>query len=268
MARDCQTSMVNSTQQTGQAESGHRPIRVIAGVAVVTALAWSYLGLVASAGMSAGWALGMPMTARWSVPKALMMVLMWAVMMAAMMLPSAVPMIAAYARSVKDATDRQFGSVAVFAGGYLMIWGLFAVAATAAQWVAHDRAVVNGMGALLDPRIGAVALIGAGVYQLTPVKQLMLRACRTPLGFLASEWRDGRMGALWMGMTHGKSCLGCCWALMLLLFVLGVMNLLWVFVLASFIALEKLTRSGFVPRLGAAVLIIAGVTVLVVSAVD
>ena len=210
----------------------------------------------------------MPMTARWSKAQVLMILLMWAVMMTAMMLPSAIPMIATYARLVRDAKDRQFGSVAVFAGGYLMIWGLFAVAASTAQWVAHDRAVVTAMGAFLDPRIGAVALIGAGVYQLTPVKQSMLRTCRTPLGFLASEWRDGRRGALWMGVKHGKVCLGCCWALMVLLFVLGIMNLLWVFVLASFVALEKLTRSGFVPRLGAAVLIIAGVTALVVSAVD
>jgi predicted metal-binding membrane protein len=121
------------------------------------------------------------------------------------------------------------------------------------------------MGVLLDPWLVSAVLIVAGIYEFTPVKMTMLGSCRTPLGFLATEWRNVRSVALYMGMAHGRTCLGCCWALMLLLFVLGVMNLLWVLALSGLVALEKLTQSSAVPRFAGGALIVSGITVLLAS---
>jgi predicted metal-binding membrane protein len=211
-----------------------------------------------------GSAFAMPMSSDWSRTQALLMVSMWTVMMVAMMLPTALPMLAAYERALGGHPSRR-SSVVIFAAGYLVVWIAFASAATGAQWLLHDRALTNGMGVLLDPWLVSVVLIVAGIFEFTPIKMAMLGSCRTPLGFLATEWRDGRSGALRMGVAHGRLCLGCCWALMLLLFVLGVMNLLWVLALSVLIALEKLTQSSAVPRFAGGALIVSGITVYLAS---
>ncbi len=146
-----------------------------------------------------------------------------------------------------------------------MCWGLFAAVATGLQWWLVANSAVDSMGVLTQPVTAALALMAAGVYELTPIKRAMLGRCRAPLGFLATEWRDGRAGALRMGISHGRSCLACCWAIMLLLFVLGVMNLWWVLAIAGVVAWEKLTRSAAVPRIAGVAFIGAGVAVLLFS---
>jgi predicted metal-binding membrane protein len=243
-----------------------RPAKILAvSVLTVSVLAWVGLLAFASAQQDMGSPLAMPMSTDWSPAQALLMLTMWAVMMVAMMLPSAYPMLAAYDRAVRSDPDSKRGSVAAFAVGYLVCWGLFAAVATGVQWWLLTNSTVDSMGVLAEPGAAALVLIAAGVYELTPIKQTMLGRCRAPFGFLATEWRDGRMGAFRMGVAHGRSCLACCWAIMLLLFVLGVMNLWWVLAIAAFVALEKLTRSAAVPRVAGALFIAAGIAVFVFS---
>jgi predicted metal-binding membrane protein len=241
------------------------PSGLLLSVGVLSAFAWGYLIVLASSSTTMGSALAMPMSSEWSRGQALLMALMWTVMMVAMMLPTSVPMLAAYERALGSTHPSRRSLISAFAVGYLGVWVAFASAATGLQWVLHDRALTSGMGVLLDPWLVSGVLIVAGIYEFTPAKMTMLGSCRTPLGFLATEWRDGRSGAFLMGVAHGRSCFGCCWALMLLLFVLGVMNLLWVLALSGLVALEKLTQSVVVPRLVGGVLILSGVTVYLVS---
>ncbi len=241
------------------------PAGLLLVVALVAAIAWGYLLFLASSSTTMGSAFAMPMSSDWSRTQALQMVFMWTVMMVAMMLPTSLPMLAAYDRALGNTHPDRRSLVSVFSVGYLVVWVAFACAATGLQWLLHDRALTTGMGVLLDPWLVSAVLIVAGVYEFTPAKMTMLGSCRTPLGFLATEWRDGRSGAIRMGFAHGRSCLGCCWALMLLLFVLGVMNLLWVLALSVLVAVEKVTQSNTVPRLVGGALIASGITVLLMS---
>ena len=244
-----------------------QPSKALAlGVLAVSVLAWVGLLTIASMqqGMGSPWA--MPMSADWSPTQALLMLTMWVVMMVAMMLPSAYPMLAAYDRAVRADEGSESWSVAAFAVGYLVCWGIFAALATGLQWWLLAHSTVDSMGVLIQPAAASLALMTAGIYELTPTKRTMLGHCRAPLGFLATEWRDGRTGAWRMGVAHGRTCLACCWAVMLLLFVLGVMNLWWVLAIAGFVALEKLTRSAAVPRVAGVLFIGAGLAVFLFSA--
>ncbi|CAN5808022.1 DUF2182 domain-containing protein [soil metagenome] len=226
--------------------------------------AWMYLGWVATQMGDMSSALAMPMTSAWSPVQIALMATMWTVMMAAMMLPSAVPMVLTYDRLDRGSTDERGGSTTLFIAGYIVVWSTFAVAATALQWVLHDLALVNGLGALTQSGLAGLLLIGAGIFQFSPLKRRSLGACRTPLGFLMTSWREGGIGALRMGLHHGMLCVGCCWALMVLLFVLGVMNLLWVAVLALFVLAEKVSRRGeVVSAIGGTVMIAWGVGAIV-----
>lgn len=242
-----------------------RPNRLALGVLAVSVLAWVGLLMVTYAQQDMGSPWAMPMSADWSPTQALLMLTMWVVMMVAMMLPSAYPMLAAYDRAVRADSGSERWSVAAFAAGYLVCWGVFSTVATGLQWWLLANSAVDSMGVLVQPVAASLALITAGIYELTPVKRTMLGRCRAPLGFLATEWRDGRTGALRMGVAHGRSCLACCLAIMLLLFVLGVMNLWWVVAIAGFVAWEKLTRSAAVPRVAGALFIGAGLSSLLFS---
>ena len=232
----------------------------------VCVLAWAGLLALTSAQQSMGSPWAMPMSAEWSPTQALLMLTMWVVMMVAMMLPSAYPMLAAYDRAIRADAGSERWSVTAFAAGYLLCWGLFAALATGLQWWLLSNSTVDAMGVLVQPMTASLALIMAGIYELTPAKRAMLGRCRAPMGFLATEWRDGRTGAWRMGVAHGRTCLACCWAVMLLLFVLGVMNLWWVLAIAGFVALEKLTRSPAVPRVAGVLFIGAGLAVFLFSA--
>lgn len=223
-------------------------------------VSWAYLGFLATQMGDMSSVVAMPTTSAWVPVQTALMATMWAVMMAAMMLPSAVPMVFTYDRMDARSAEGRGGSTFLFIAGYVLVWTAFAVGATGLQWILHDLTLVNGMGVATRGGLAAFLLVGAGVFQLTPVKRRSLGACRTPMGFLTTSWRDGRAGALRMGLHHGTLCLRCCWALMILLFVLGIMNLAWVAVLAIFVLAEKVMRRGeIISVIGGAVMIVWGV---------
>lgn len=230
--------------------------RVLAALALVTALCWAYLFAVAAAMGSMGSTMAMPMTSAWTGGDLALMWTMWAVMMAAMMLPSAAPMVTAYATTINSPRTGLRGSTPAFVAGYVAVWSGFALLATLAQWALHDLALVDATGASTSRWLGGSVLLAAGAYQFTVLKRSMLGRCRAPLGFLLNAWRDGRRGALAMGLHHGVLCTGCCWGLMALLFILGVMNLWWVALLATVVLVEKVAKSPHVPQLVGSVLVV------------
>ena len=184
----------------------------------------------------------MPGSPDWSLANGLAILAMWAVMMAAMMLPSALPMILTFVDLAQRAGDAGRGRA--FVTAYLAIWSLFSVAAALAQWLLQRAGWVDPMIVSTSASLTASLLLIAGVYQFSPLKRMCLSRCRTPLGFLLGEWRGGVAGAFLMGVRHGLFCVGCCWALMALLFVGGVMNLAWVAALSVAVALEKMLPGG------------------------
>lgn len=186
--------------------------------------------------------LTMPGTPDWGVASTLAILAMWALMMAAMMLPSALPMILTFVHLSERGGARARGRA--FVAAYLAVWFAFSVAATALQWVLQALDWVDPMIVSQSAQLTAALLLIAGVYQFSPLKRTCLASCRTPAGFLLGEWRDGTAGAFTMGLRHGLMCLGCCWALMALLFVGGVMNLAWIAALSLGVAIEKMAPRG------------------------
>jgi predicted metal-binding membrane protein len=236
---------------------------VVAALVGFTALSWAYLVFLATGAGDVASMLSMPMTPSWTPAQTAVMAVMWAVMMAAMMLPSAVPMVLAYDSLDRGADGDRGGSTPLFVSGYVLVWSAFAVGATVLQWFLASLTLVDGMGVVTQGWLAGALLIGAGVVQFSPGKVRSLGACRTPMGFLSTSWREGKQGALRMGIHHGRLCLGCCWSLMILLFVLGVMNLAWVAVLAIFVLIEKVAARGvLVSRAGGVLLALWGVVVL------
>jgi predicted metal-binding membrane protein len=210
----------------------HERALVAASVAALAALGWWYIATRAGMNMAA---MGPPPLGA--------LVVMWWLMMVAMMLPSAAPAILLYARVRQQRGDGAVSRTWIFVGGYLAIWLLFSVAAAIAQQL------LTGPSMALGSRIAQAAVLAAvGLYQLSPFKSACVRQCRSPAEFLSRYWRAGWTGAVGLGLRHGLYCLGCCWMLMALLFVGGVMNLLWVVGLTAIVALEKLAPGG--PRLG------------------
>ena len=183
----------------------------------------------------------MPVHTAWSWATGFAVVVMWAGMMFAMMLPSAAPMILAFDEAERRNAEsgRATSRSLVFAGAYLLVWVGYSVLAAGGQWSLQAGAMLTPMIVSNSQWLTAGLLILAGLYQLTPLKQACLRHCRSPLGFLMAEWREGARGAMAMGLKHGLYCAGCCWALMLLLFVAGVMNPVWIVFLTVLVALEK-----------------------------
>jgi predicted metal-binding membrane protein len=218
---------------------------ILAALAGVAALSWLHL-----AGMG-----DMTGTTRRAVP----MFLMWWVMMIGMMLPSALPMTLTFAtvNRRRRALGTPYVPTAVFVAGYVLAWGAFSVAATALQWGLERAALMTPMMRTSSPLLGGLLFVAAGLYQLTPLKHACLRRCRSPLAFVLERWHDGTAGALRMGAEHGAYCLGCCGLLMALLFVGGVMNLLWVAAIAAWVLVEKVLPYGAVMARAAGVSAIA-----------
>lgn len=205
----------------------------------------------------------MAMTAPQPVSGAMLwgLFVMWAVMMAAMMLPTAAPMLVAFARMQGAGAGKagRGAPVAGFAGGYLLVWAGFSVGAALLQAGLTDLALMSPMMMQTAAPISGAILIAAGLYQFTPFKQACLRLCRSPMSFLMTRWREGVAGALRMGLSHGSWCLGCCWALMLALFAVGVMNTAWIVGITAYVLVEKLApRSRLLSRLSGAGLLVAG----------
>jgi predicted metal-binding membrane protein len=189
------------------------------------------------------------------------MFLMWAVMMVAMMLPSAAPMLSTYARIAPTREGSRAYHVWMFAGGYFVVWTAFSLAATVLQYALQNAAIISN-GLRTTSLAGGVILAVAGIYQLTPLKNVCLKRCRTPIGFFMTNWRGGARGAFAMGLEHGALCTGCCWMLMVLLFVAGVMNLAWVAAISVLVLLEKAAPYGRAIALASGVAMIAAGVVL------
>lgn len=227
---------------------------VLCALAAVTLLAWVCLVDMAIDMDVAALAQLRP----WSGGYAVMMFLMWVIMMIGMMLPSATPVILLHARACRRRAGR-IAPTGSFLLGYLTVWAGYSAGATALQWGLERLALLSPSMTTTSPALGAVILVAAGLYQLTSAKDTCLTHCRSPMDFLARKWRDGGPGAFRMGIEHGTYCAGCCWILMLVLFVVGVMNLIWVTAIAFFVLLEKVTPAGRqVGRAGAVALISAG----------
>jgi predicted metal-binding membrane protein len=214
------------------------------GLAGIALAGWAYMAYMA-------WAMAnMDKVAMWMPPMGampwsgwdlFMLFAMWATMMVAMMTPSILPMVTMFARLNRNrrARHQAHTSTLVFVAGYLLAWSGFSVLATAVQWPLHTAGLLNPMMDSRSYLMSGLVLILAGVYQWTPFKDACLHSCRSPLGFLMTEWREGASGALVMGIRHGIYCVGCCWAMMLVLFAVGVMNMLWVLLITAFVIVEK-----------------------------
>ena len=271
----------------------------LAGLAALCMLAWLYIIAGAGLGMSAwetttltlfphlqahdtmpsmpGMDSAMDMRATsptrpaWGLAHWALMIAMWWIMMIAMMTPNAAPAILLYARVHRHALARgqaqdKLALTGVFASGYLLIWLGFAAAAATLHWVLEGTGLVSAMMMSSQSRwLSGAVLIAAGLYQLSPLKNVCLAHCRTPASFLSRQWRPHGLGALRLGAMHGAYCIGCCWMLMALLFVGGVMNLVWIAALAILVLIEKVLPPGpWVGRSAGLVLIAWGIATLMV----
>jgi len=220
-------------------------IAIILSLGGITLLSWLYLFFLAS-DMSLSHGTGAMQIRPWDAGYFLMMFLMWAIMMVGMMLPSVTPMVLIYAAVARKsaAQGTPVAPTSAFVSGYVAMWITFSLFATLAQWGLDQAALLSPRMISNSVGLGASLLIAAGIYQWLPIKDKCLRQCRSPAHFIANHWRSGAMGAFRMGVSHGAFCLGCCWALMCLLFVGGVMNLLWIALITIFVLLEKILPFG------------------------
>lgn len=232
----------------------------------MSAVAWIYLIRMAAMMDT------MPMTAMeamqprsWTAQDFWLMFVMWAVMMVGMMVPTAIPMTLIYAAVAKKAASQftPLPPTAIFVAGYVAMWTAFSAVATLAQWGLDQAALLTPMMVSASSTLGASLLIVAGLYQLSPFKNACLDHCRAPVHFISERWKPGAAGAFKMGVEHGAYCLGCCWALMGLLFVGGVMSLAWIAAITLFVLAEKVlpfgVRSG---QVAGAAMTVAGVVAL------
>jgi predicted metal-binding membrane protein len=250
---------------------------ILASLTVGTLLAWAYLlhlwfGMRAMSGampeaMDMSAMIGCTM-GTWSALDAAVTFAMWSVMMVGMMLPSAAPMILMYARVGQSAArnGKRFAPAGWFAAGYVAAWTAFSLLATGLQWGAQHFALLTPMMTSASRPFSAVILIAAGLYQFTPLKRACLTSCQSPFAFIQRHggFRPEARAAFALGTRNGLYCIGCCWALMALLFVAGIMNLLWIAVLAAFVLVEKVSPYGrLLSRIVGAALIAAGLFILI-----
>jgi predicted metal-binding membrane protein len=263
---------------------------VIAALVVVAVLAWAYVlwlagvialpaptgpGGMAAREMNAGSMPAMdmgeavaPRFVAWGLLDFAFTFAMWAVMMVGMMTPSVAPMVLLYAAAGRKAraSDRPIAATGWFLAGYLLVWTGFSLAASTLQGLLTALALLTPMMSTKNALFGGVVLIVVGLYQWTPLKNVCLRQCQTPIAFLATHggFHSDPLGALRLGIAHGLYCLGCCWALMVLLFVGGIMNVLWIAGIALLVLLEKIVPTArLVPRISGALIAAAGVWMLI-----
>jgi predicted metal-binding membrane protein len=241
---------------------------VAASLVLVVSLAWLYLWRDAASMSDMGMA-GMPMSSMLpalSVGALTLTFVMWTVMMIGMMLPSAAPAIGLYGTLVRKNGERGtvLPAIWVFTSGYIAVWTGFSLVAALLQVALEQAALVTPMMASASNGLSAAILVAAGIYQWLPLKAACLKKCRNPLELFVTRWRSGTGGAFRMGAEHGVFCVGCCWMLMLLLFVAGVMNLVWVALIASFVFVEKLLPAGkLTSRFAGGALILSGLVLLI-----
>jgi predicted metal-binding membrane protein len=236
---------------------------VLAGIVAISVLAWGYMAFEArtmyhtGVCRCAGMKMSGPDTHPWSAATLVPLFLMWAEMMVAMMTPSAAPMILTFATVNRKRTEQKgpFVPTGIFLFGYLVVWTAFSGLAALSQWILHSTALLSPLMVSTSPILGGLLLMAAGIFQWTPLKNACLTHCRSPLSFLMTDWREGGPGAFIMGLKHGAYCTGCCWFLMALLFVAGVMNIWWIAVISVLVLLEKAAPKGlWVGRIAGGVL--------------
>jgi predicted metal-binding membrane protein len=224
----------------------------IALLTATTLLAWGYMVReayamnVTGACCCAGMKMSGPDTGPWQTATLLPLFLMWTEMMVAMMLPSATPMVLTFAKVQRSRREKEkpLVTTGIFVLGYLAVWTGFSAFAAVIQWILHARALLSPMMVSTSPLLGGGLLIAAGIFQWTPLKNTCLTGCCSPQKFLMADWREGKLGAFTMGLRHGVHCMGCCWFLMLLLFVAGVMNIWWIAIITILVLIEKIAPRG------------------------
>jgi len=249
--------------------------RIIIGLLLFTmvCLAWSYLIWMTysmapkSSSQMAHHAL-MPSMAHMHTVNIWWLFVMWAVMSIAMMLPTAFPLVMLFNRfwTGRYPSVDPIQPTLLLISGYLSVWIVFGAAAALVQfWLEQAQLLTHVMGKLKNPLTGGLVLVGAGIFQLTPLKTACLSKCRTPMMYLNTNWREGKFGSFLMGLNHGAFCLGCCWALMLVMFVTGVMNLVWMAILAALMLAEKIVPDGLLLARITGVAMIGGGGLLIFS---
>jgi predicted metal-binding membrane protein len=237
---------------------------ILWGLALITVLAWAYMLHMVCDMVGTGMDINLACLAHWGPGDLTHMFFMWAIMMVVMMFPSATPMILMFTtvNQRQGETQRPLMPTGLFVLGYFLVWTAYSALAAMAQWGLHIAALLSHHLVITNPLLGGVLLVAAGVFQWTPFRDACMSKCRSPLGFLMAEWREGRLGALIMGLKHGAYCVGCCWLLMILSFVLGVMNMLWMAILTVFMLVEKVCpRSRWVSRTTGLILVAWGLWV-------
>lgn len=255
---------------------------VLASLAALCLLAWLYLFHLAAgmasmemtpppggmAGMEGMDMPGMTMPESSAAPDAVLrdfalLAAMWMVMMVGMMLPAAAPTILLFAALERKRAEAERGRVPLFVAGYFLVWAVFSLAAAAAQTALAQSGLLSDAMQLTSSGAAGIVFILAGLYEFSPLKNRCLAHCRAPLDWIPQHMKPGAAGALRMGAEHGAYCVGCCWVLMLLLFAVGVMNLLWVAAIAAIVLAQKLFPGGImVARIAGAALIVWGIALL------
>lgn len=216
---------------------------IIAGIAVVSLISWTYMAKMT---VTTGSLISVHAAHAWQINDLVSHFMMWLVMMVAMMLPTAGPMVLTFAFISRDRRQNQqpYVKTSIFVMGYLIVSVGYSLLVTLLQWWLHHHALLTSIGASNSNLFTGALLVAAGVFQWSKIKQACLRFCRNPFNFLMVNWKGGIPGAWHMGIKHGLLCAGCCWALMLLMFVGGVMNLLWMIVITTIILIEKVAPRG------------------------
>ena len=206
----------------------------------------------------------MPMTSNWSWTDFVLLFLMWFVMMIAMMTLSVAPLVLIFTSINRKLQLQQnpFVSSGYLLSGYFLVWAAFSLFATILQWLLQRVSLLNPEMITTSRILGGIIFILAGVFQFTPLKNTCLNTCRSPIAFIHQYWKDGKRGALQMGMQNGIYCLGCCWILMILLFVSGIMNILWIAIISLFVLIEKVLPSKVISSIAGIALIAYGIVVL------
>jgi len=175
----------------------------------------------------------------WQIGDFIVVYMMWAIMMAAMMLPSALPMITVFSKSCQQRYGNDFPYSYLFSSAYLLVWFIFSMALTVLQWQLHSWQWLSSTMGSVHTLLAAAIFITAGAYQFTTLKNVCLKHCQSPFSFLLNTWKNGKLGAFNMGVIHGITCVGCCWAQMLIMFAVGIMNISAMILITLFILLEK-----------------------------
>ena len=242
---------------------------IIGGLFFITLLSWLYIiylyNQMVYMDMNALF-FAMPMTPEWTYIDFILLFLMWLVMMIAMMTPSISTFILMFAtvNRQKKQQDRPFINTAYLIAGYFLVWAAFSLVATTLQWLLQQISLLNPDMKITSKILGSIILIATGIFQFTPLKKTCLTHCGSPLNFVLQHWKESKQGALKMGIENGFYCLGCCWMLMVLLFVTGIMNLLWVAIIALFVLVEKiLSQLKWIPFFAGIALILYGILLLI-----